>query len=350
MKNKKKFKRLLIILLLLLLLLLSVTILSAQSEETNDHPVYLPLIASGSFDDVTEGEDYVIIEGDIQVSREFYEQLVNSQLGAASTYLPTQASLWPNGIVPFEFAATVTTANRTLMLAAMADWEATANIDFRPRNGEVAHVLIQNSSANNSPVGWANEQRVINILNWNYHFIMMHELAHTLGYWHEQSRSDRNNFVIIRWEHIIDEEEHNFALKTDAGRYGTYDFDSLMHYGACDFVLPTLTCPDDYTIQVREPYSDTWQQTIGQRDHLSRLDGLTMSFLYPEQNWRFVDSNYTGSGVGTFLQPVRSLALGVTNTPSNGVLWIQPGDYSAIGVYNKPLTLQAPLGGVMLGN
>jgi hypothetical protein len=175
-------------------------------------------------------------------------------------------------------------------------------------------------------------------------------LAHCLGLWHEQSRPDRDSFVQINLGNIEDDEEHNFERHGDAGQYGPYDFDSIMHYGQFDFCIGP--CPGP-TITVLSP-NESWQNRIGQRTHLSRLDALTMSFLYPQPNWRFVDGSFQGGGIrnGTFQSPFRgfdaSFAASVL-IPEDAVVWIQPGNYSSLGVYEKRMTLQAPLGGVVLG-
>ncbi|CAF4167797.1 unnamed protein product [Rotaria sp. Silwood2] len=63
---------------------------------------------------------------------------------------------------------------------------------------------------------------------------IMHELLHILGFYHEQSRSDRDDYVRIIWENIEPGMEYNFykADTSDADNLNTpYDFSSIMHYG-----------------------------------------------------------------------------------------------------------------------
>jgi len=114
-------------------------------------------------------------------------------------------------------------------------------------------------------------RQTINIFNWNIRFKMCHELAHTLGFYHEQSAPDRDTYVTINWQHISDGNANNFDRESGAGRYGPYDFDSIMHYGQNDFSRdgqPTITVL---------PPNESWQTRIGQRDHLSRMDSLIMA-------------------------------------------------------------------------
>jgi len=61
---------------------------------------------------------------------------------------------------------------------------------------------------------------------------------HATGFWHEQSRADRDDYVTINWGNIKKGMEYNF-LKYDLNKINhleaTYDTCSVMHYGSTAF-------------------------------------------------------------------------------------------------------------------
>ena len=64
----------------------------------------------------------------------------------------------------------------------------------------------------------------------------MHELLHALGQGHEQSRSDRDQYVEMVYENIQDGMAHNFDISTTGSDTSQgYDIMSLMHYSSTAF-------------------------------------------------------------------------------------------------------------------
>ncbi|MHC4234739.1 MAG: M12 family metallopeptidase [Planctomycetota bacterium] len=307
-------------------------------------------------------DGYKIIDGDIVVPEDFDE--------GRATYT---VDLWPGGVVPYQFDANVSAALRTAMLEAMTLWENEATVDFVPRDGESDYLHIQDANFNASEgIGMAGGRHDIWISNWGNQFVMAHELAHALAYWHEQSRLDRNAFVQINWGNICQNCCSNpascdpqFAFRSGSGaEYGPYDFDSVMHYGQCSFSCcsaQTNPCPPGTgcsgsptacrTITVRPQYAAQWQTAIGQRDHLSDWDKRVMSFLYPRWNWVFAAVGWSGTELGSLLWPFNTFAEGYAAMPAGGTLWLLwPGTYSTGGLLDKAGMIRAPLGGAILDN
>ena len=67
---------------------------------------------------------------------------------------------------------------------------------------------------------------------------VIHEMLHASGFWHEQSRPDRDEHVEIFWSNIQPGMEDNFARYSRA-EVSTlslpYDTDSVMHYSSTAF-------------------------------------------------------------------------------------------------------------------
>lgn len=189
------------------------------------------------------------------------------------------ATPWPSGIVPFDFDFSATPANREAAEDAMAELEAVANIDFVPRTNQGNFIRFVSTNSNSSFVGMIGGRQDINIFNWGFRYIIVHELLHALGFNHEQSRPDRNNFVTINFGNISQTAcdgtcNHNFDIDTNATTVGPYDFLSIMHYGRSDFTAngqDTITC---------QPAFAQFQNQMGQRGFMTTLDAQGLANRY----------------------------------------------------------------------
>ena len=66
----------------------------------------------------------------------------------------------------------------------------------------------------------------------------MHELGHVIGFVHEHSRFDRDNYITILWENISPGAEVNFCRfprNTIDSLGHDYDYASIMHYSSRAF-------------------------------------------------------------------------------------------------------------------
>jgi hypothetical protein len=217
---------------------------------------------------VIDGE--AIFEGDIVLgTAERLEQSVHD-LDLEGTIISGSRYRWPGGVVVYTIDSSMPDQQR--VTDAISHWESRTNIRFRKRSNEANYVTFRSGGGCSSTVGMAGGQQYVTLGSGCTTGNGIHEIGHTVGLWHEQSRVDRDRYVTIVWSNIQDAMKFNFDQHvTDGTDVGFYDYGSIMHYPANAFAIdsskPTIIAP----------------QPIGQRDHLSDEDVFTVNAMYPNK-------------------------------------------------------------------
>ncbi|KZS15490.1 Metalloendopeptidase [Daphnia magna] len=205
---------------------------------------------------------------------------------------------WPSGTVPYVISASFGKRERTLIAKAILEFHNKTCLRFVPRTNQDDYINILNANGCSSNVGRAGgEQQVSLGMGCFYVGIIMHELMHAVGFWHEQSRTDRDDHIIIHWKNIMKGMEYNFQ-KYDQGRIQylslPYDTGSIMHYDAYAFAedkrYPTIT-------------SKKSDEQLGQRNGFSDSDVLKLNRLYKCKTNSSEQTSVTTSPAATRLKP-----------------------------------------------
>ncbi|BES97504.1 metalloendopeptidase activity [Nesidiocoris tenuis] len=150
--------------------------------------------------------------------------------------------LWPDGAAVFKIDDDVGCPDSPqceILMRAMDHYHARSCIRFKEWSGERNYIRIFFNSKE-SGACWSSVGRVGNGEQklslghrcW-YLGIVVHELGHAIGFWHEMNRPDRDNWIYIFWNNILPNYHSAFA-KQDAKTVNTlgedFDFKSVMMY------------------------------------------------------------------------------------------------------------------------
>ncbi|XP_010209443.1 PREDICTED: tolloid-like protein 1, partial [Tinamus guttatus] len=149
--------------------------------------------------------------------------------------------IWPGGVIPYVIGGNFTGSQRAMFKQAMRHWEKYTCVTFIERSDEESYIVFTYRPCGCcSYVGRrGNGPQAISIgKNCDKFGIVVHELGHVIGFWHEHTRPDRDDHVTIIRENIQPGQEYNF-LKMEPGEVNSlgepYDFDSIMHYARNTF-------------------------------------------------------------------------------------------------------------------
>ena len=91
-------------------------------------------------------------------------------------------------------------------MGAIKEYHNKTCLRFRPyKESDQDYVTVQGSDSGCwSLVGRHSQGQVLNLQTPNCvrHGVVVHEFLHAIGFYHQHSAADRDNYVIINWENI----------------------------------------------------------------------------------------------------------------------------------------------------
>merc|ERR1719244_60000 len=190
-----------------------------------------------------------------------------------------ESKRWTNGVVHYDFSSQYSSGQKATVRSRMDEYEDLTNncITFveRTTQSDYIHFTHDDNQGCYSYVGRQGGSQTINYPTWclQSHGSTLHEMYHALGFYHEQSRFDRDDYVTIMYDNIQSGAEHNFDKYSSSyiGGFGEdYDYGSVMHYSAYAF-----SDNGEKTIVTKDA-----DATIGQRVGLSDVDLRKLKNMY----------------------------------------------------------------------
>ena len=217
--------------------------------------------------DILQADGLAVMEGDIVLGP------VDDARGTVSIQ-GTLASVggWPTRTIPYAFEQEPSPENLERFLDAAAMWEeAIGGLEFVEHTDEDDYILINTEHGCASSVGYFGGEQKIWIGPACSTGSAAHELGHLFGLYHEHTRPDRDDHVVIDFDNIADGKERNFEVIESARLLGPYNLESIMHYGPTSFSRngePTIVPLDGAGLN------------MGQRIRLTETDVDAVAFAF----------------------------------------------------------------------
>ncbi|XP_050993835.1 meprin A, alpha (PABA peptide hydrolase), tandem duplicate 1 [Labeo rohita] len=229
--------------------------ISTRIHEVEDEPNFNPFINLGA--------KTQLIEGDIAIPP--------GRIGLIDT---TYRWKFP---IPYILSDSLDLNAKGAIHQAFEMYRLKSCVDFKPYEGEKTFIKFEKIDGCWSYVGDLQNGQVLSLgPGCDHKAVIEHELLHALGFYHMQSRQDRDDYVKIWLDQVTEGMEHNFnkyddSFVTDLNT--PYDYESVMHYRPFAFNkdpnIPTITTniPEFFNI-------------IGQYLDFSEMDVVRLNRMY----------------------------------------------------------------------
>lgn len=190
-------------------------------------------------------EDMLIAYGDLIVGNT--DDLDAYQNGDKTLDIPPP-QLWPSGSIPYVIDKSITADNPIQadtikkVINSLNEW---ANLKIHPRQkDENNYVLFKKGTQHcYANIGFRLGETRVSLSPGCGVKEIFHEFFHVLGFFHEQNREDRDNFIEVLWENIDEEnwpQFEKFSTKSSPQAFQdldaiAFEFNSIMLYDSHAF-------------------------------------------------------------------------------------------------------------------
>eukprot|EP00112_Aurelia_sp_Birch-Aquarium-sp1_P022417 Seg6310.2 transcript_id=Seg6310.2/GoldUCD/mRNA.D3Y31 product="Zinc metalloproteinase nas-15" protein_id=Seg6310.2/GoldUCD/D3Y31 len=220
-----------------------------------------------------------VFEGDLKLDKEDIDEATKGSLTRRDAVVGA-SRVWKEGKVPYILDKTFDEKRKKTLKEAIKEFNDKTCIKVVPKTAQDKDYIrfFVDRGCYATSVGKRRRGGELKISigeGCNWKGTIVHEIMHAIGFYHEQSRLDRDRYISIIWQNIQRNRESQFWNygHGEADYLGEpYDFDSVMHYHKTAFSIdgqrPTIIAKD-------KP-----QRRLGQRKGLSQVDVNQVNKLY----------------------------------------------------------------------
>ncbi|XP_020902117.2 nematocyst expressed protein 6 [Exaiptasia diaphana] len=182
-----------------------------------------------------------LVENDMLITndqKQVYNQLKDGRVRRAAI---KDKWLWPGGKVPYTFGKNLNDVGKRIAKQAMQHWMDRTCVKFIERSNQKNYLEFTYDGGCKAQVGYRKEpKQLISIGSSDQSSYSpctlgstIHELGHSIGFFHEHTRPDRDKFVRVIESNVRKEAAFDFEKVSTAfldSRGNDYDYGSIMHY------------------------------------------------------------------------------------------------------------------------